>query len=237
MRLRDFATGATLGALGWIGAAYIRFAWATTRWRVEGAQHRQAQIDAPGPLIAALWHNRLLFSPMSRAPGRRAHAVISANRDGDMMAAVARQFGIALIRGSSADPRKPRKDKGGRAVYAASLRALRAGDMVAIAVDGPRGPRMREQPGAAMLAATAPAPVIPLAFATRRGWYVNSWDRFLLPWPFDRGVMVYGAPLPPPVASGVQAVEAHRLALEAALTEVSQRADRLAGRAPIAAAQ
>lgn len=236
MRLRDLSSGAAIRALGWLGAAYIRFAWATTRWRVEGAEHREALIRAPGPLIGAFWHNRIVFSPMTRLPGRRAHAVISANRDGEFMAAVAREFGVALIRGSSADPRKPGKEKGGRAVYAAGLRALRAGDIVAIAVDGPRGPRMRVQPGAALLSAAAPAPVIPVAYATRRGWYVNSWDRFLAPWPFDGGAMVYGAPLPPPAEATPEAVEAHRLALEAALTEVSQRADRLAGRAPIEAA-
>jgi len=236
MRLRDFSSGAAIRALGWLGAAYIRLAWATTRWRVEGLEHRQALIAAPGPLIGAFWHNRIVFSPMTRLPGRRAHAVISANRDGEFMAAVARSFGVALIRGSSADPRKPMKDKGGRAAYAASLRALRAGDTVVIAVDGPRGPRMRVQPGAAALALAASAPIAPVAFATRRGRYLDSWDRFLLPWPFDSGVMVYGAPLPPPARATPGAMEAHRQALEAALTEVSRRADILAGRAPIAAA-
>lgn len=236
MRLRDFSSGVAIRVLGWLGAAYIRLAWATTRWRVEGLEHRRALIAAPGPLVAAFWHNRVIFSAMWRLPGRRTHAVISANRDGALMASVVRNLGVEVIHGSSADPRKPMKDKGGRAVYAAGLRALRTGDTVAVAVDGPRGPRMRVQPGAAVLSASAPAPIIPIAFATRRGRYLQSWDRFLLPFPFDSGVTVYGAPLSPPDVVTPEAVEAHRLALEAALTEVSRRADRLAGRAPVEAA-
>jgi lysophospholipid acyltransferase (LPLAT)-like uncharacterized protein len=208
---------------------WLRLCWRTTRWRVEGAEHRARLGAAPGGFIAAFWHGRIAFSPLWAVPGRRTWAVISANRDGAVMSEIAARFGIDLIRGSSRDPRKPRKDQGGRVVMVESLRALRAGDVVAIAVDGPRGPRMRAQPGVAALSAAAPAPVLPIGWATRRGPRLSSWDRFVLPLPFDRGVLIYGAPIEPPSNVRPDAVSAHLARIEATLIALSVRADREMG--------
>lgn len=187
-------------------------------------------------LVAALWHGRLIFAPFWAVPGRRIWAVISANRDGSFISAVVRRFGIDLIRGSSRDPRKPEKNKGGRAVIVESLRALRAGDIVVIAVDGPRGPRMRAQPGVAALSAAAQVPVLPIAFATRRGLRLRSWDRFILPLPFDSGVTLYGEPLAPPPGDDAAATTAHLARIEAALIALTARADAMVGRTPVAPA-
>jgi lysophospholipid acyltransferase (LPLAT)-like uncharacterized protein len=216
-----------------LAAGYIELCWRTTRWTVEGADNRAATAAHGGPFLAVFWHGRLVFSPLWALPGRRTVAMISAARDGDVFARIAERFGILCIRGSSADPRKPGKDKGGRAVTVAALRALRDGSVVAIAVDGPRGPRMRSQPGVSALAAAAGVPVQPIAFATRRGVVLNSWDRFVLPLPFDRGVMVYGPALPPPEPD---AQEAHRAAVDAALIDATARADAAVGRTPVAPA-
>ncbi|MFN3613639.1 MAG: lysophospholipid acyltransferase family protein [Rubrimonas sp.] len=198
-------------------------------------RHRQLQ-DHPGGFIAAFWHGRLAFSPLWAVPGRRTWAVISANRDGETISRIVGHFGIRLIRGSSRDPRKPDADKGGRVVMVESLKALRAGDGVAIAIDGPRGPRMRAQPGVAALSVAAGAPVVPIAFATRRGRVMNSWDRFIVPMPFDRGVLMFGEAMAPPEGAGEAVVAAHLAAIEARLIEMTQTADRAVGREPTAPA-
>ena len=212
---------------------YVSLCWRTTRWTVEGGEHCAAAAAEGGAFIAAFWHGRLVFSPLWALPGRRTVAIISANRDGEVFARIAEAFGVDCIRGSSADPRKPHKDKGGRAVTVAALRALRAGAVVALAPDGPRGPRMRAQPGVAALAAAAQVPVLPIAFATRHGPVAPSWDRMVIPLPFDRGVLVYGAALPPPAAGDTAAQAAHLAAIEAALLAVAARADAAAGRRPV----
>ncbi|TVQ56066.1 MAG: DUF374 domain-containing protein [Rhodobacteraceae bacterium] len=214
-------------------AAWIRFVWRTTRWRRVGTAHRVAVLATGGPVIAAFWHGRLFFSPLWGAEGRRTFAMISNNRDGALIAATAERCGIEPIRGSSADPRKPGKRKGGADAYQAAAEALAGSHVVAVTPDGPRGPRMRAQPGVAVLSARFRAPVAPIVFSTRRGRLARSWDRFLIPLPFDSGVMLYGPPIPPPEGDDAEAIEAHRLAIEAALNALTAEADAMVGRTPV----
>lgn len=230
--LRGAASGRRVGAA--LGAAYIRLCWRSTRWRVEGREHREAALARGGPVIAALWHGRLFFSPFLAPPGRRAFAMISQNKDGELISDIVAKFGIETVRGSTSDPRKQDKDKGGKQAFDDGAAALRAGGVLAITPDGPRGPSMRARRGGSALSFACGAPVLPVAFSTRRGKLLRSWDRFLLPLPFDRGVLIYGAALTPPASGGAAALEAHRRELEAALTETTRRADVGAGREPVA---
>lgn len=231
--MRARLAGLGRAAVARVAAGYIRLCWATTRWTVEGAEHRAAMIASGAPIVAAFWHGRLIFSPLWKVQGRPTLAMISANRDGELFARIAARFGIGLVRGSSRNPRKPGRDRGGRAASIEALRALRTGAIVAIAVDGPRGPRMRCQPGVATLSAAAGAVVAPIAFSTRRGRLIDSWDRFLLPLPLDRGALVYGAPLPPPAGGDPDSLAAHLAAIETALLEVTRRADTIMDRTPV----
>ena len=156
-------------------------------------------------------------------------AMISNNRDGAMIAAVAARFGAEAVRGSSFDRRK-RRAKGAAAAYRAALGVLSgARAVLGVTPDGPRGPRMRAQAGVAHLAIASGRAVMPVAISARPAWMARSWDRFLLPLPFARTVVVYGAPLAPPSAD---AVEGHRAAIETALNAVTAEADRICGRAP-----
>jgi lysophospholipid acyltransferase (LPLAT)-like uncharacterized protein len=106
----------------------------------------------------------------------------------------------------------------------------RGGRWAAITPDGPRGPRMRVQPGLLMMARIAGAPVVPVAFSTTRGRLLGTWDRLLLPLPFGRGVYVVGAPIFLARDADAATAESQRLEIEAALTAVTREADRLCGR-------
>ena len=218
--------GIGLALLARIGALYVRLVHATTRWEVRG----QTNLDAAAgsAVIAAFWHGRLFLSPMMKPPGRRRVAMISHNRDGTMIAALAARFGVSAVRGSTHDRRKGR-DKGGAAAYRAALARLAdPATILAVTPDGPRGPRMRAAAGVARLARASGCPVLPVAFSTRRGRVLRSWDRFLLPFPFGRGVKIYGPLILP--GDGDEAV---RAAIEAALTAVTDEADRACGRTPV----
>lgn len=230
-----WARGSASGraAVSRLGAGYIALCWRTTRWRVEGGAHLDALLERGGPFIAAFWHGRLFFSPMLAPPGRRTVAMISNNKDGELIAATVARFGVHAVRGSTADPRKGAKDKGGREAFEGGAAELARGAVLAITPDGPRGPRMRAQTGVAALSALTGAPVLPIALSTRRGLFARSWDRFLICFPFDRGVLIYGAPLPAPPSDAPEAVERHRRAVEDALNALTAEADRLSGRAPV----
>ncbi len=93
----------------------------------------------------------------------------------------------------------------------AMLRALRAGECVGLTPDGPQGPRMRASPGIVQVARLAGVPIVPIAFAARPSKLINSWDRFMVPLPFGRGVIRWGNP-----------VEVARDADEAAVREAAK---------------
>jgi lysophospholipid acyltransferase (LPLAT)-like uncharacterized protein len=214
-------------------ALYIRLVNATTRWRVEGREHHDRLLAEGGGIILVAWHGRVLMSPLWGDPGRRTVAMISANRDGELVARVVARFGICTVRGSSHDHAKGR-DKGGLRAYVGARRELlREGAILGISPDGPRGPRMRAQPGAARLSIETGCPVQPVTFSTRRGRVLRSWDRFLLPFPFDRGVQIWGEPLRPPASGDAQAAGRYLAEIERALTAITHRSDRLCGRAPV----
>lgn len=234
--LRSSALGRRAIAL--LGAGYIVLTHATTRWEVIGAENRRRVVDGEGRWIAALWHGRFLALPPEKTRQFRCFAVISNNKDGEIIAATARLFGVGALRGSTRD-REKNQDKGGRQAFEGALAELAAGGNVVVAItpDGPRGPRQRCQHGVASLSVASGAAVIPVAYSVRRGVNLGSWDRMLLPWPFNSGVKIFGDPIPPPRDPGPEAVEAHRLAIETALNEITRRADEMCGRTPIEPAE
>lgn len=172
------------------------------------------------PLIYALWHGRLLMIPwlsarLTATHGARTIRVLaSRSRDGELIARYVRRFGLHTIRGSSS--------RGGAAALRALAGALRDGDDVVVAPDGPRGPRQRVQAGLPALAALSGAPVVPLAFSASPARRLATWDAFLVPAPFARGALVIGAPLR--IARG-DSREAARLRLEHAIEAVTAAAD------------
>lgn len=229
--LRQSGTGRAVGAT--LGAFYIRLIRRTTRWRFEGREAYDRLIAGGAGVVIVTWHGRLLMGPYCVRPRRRFVTMISENRDGDLIAAVVRRFGIDAVRGSTYDPEK-RRDKGGRRAYVAALRELRRrGAVVGITPDGPRGPRMRAQAGAAMLSIAAGAVVQPMTYSTSRGRVLGSWDGFLVPLPFGRGAMIWGEPLHPPSGDDPETVERYRGEIEGALTAITRRADEMCGRAPV----
>jgi lysophospholipid acyltransferase (LPLAT)-like uncharacterized protein len=230
-------SGAGRAAAARLGALYIRLVNRTTRWRIEGRQHYDGLLAEGTGVIVVMWHGRLFMSPYWGDRRRHTVAMISNNQDGELIAAIVGRFGIHAVRGSTYDRAKAR-DKGGLRAYVGARRELkREHAIIGMSPDGPRGPRMRAQPGAAQLAIETRCPVQPVAFSTRWGRVLASWDRFFLPFPFGPGVQIWGEPLHPPSSGDpggdAAATERFRERIEAALTEVTDRADALCGRAPV----
>ncbi len=212
---------------------YIWLVARTTRWTVTGRDGWDALVAKPQGFVCTTWHGRLFLSPTYAPPDKRAVAMISTSRDGDLIAAIVGRWGVAALRGSSHDHVR-RKAKGGAQAYVAAARELSCdGALIAITPDGPRGPRMRAHDGAARLAQAQGAPVIAVGFSVRWGRHLASWDRFLLPLPFGRGAIIYSEPRLPPAEQSPQALARFRQALEADLNEVTNRADDLCGRARV----
>ena len=167
-------------------------------------------------IIYAFWHGRqfLLFHSH-----RNTGIVIPASesRDGEIQARILKYFGFDVVRGSS-------KRKGDRALLGLVDR-LRKGKNLALAVDGPRGPIYEAKQGVTYLAGKLNKPIVPVMTSAKRFWLLEkTWDKYLLPKPFTRGVIMYGEAI---VVNGIseEELEMKRKELEAALNRLMAQAD------------
>ncbi|MDX8406486.1 MAG: lysophospholipid acyltransferase family protein [Mariprofundus sp.] len=158
----------------------------TTRWQVVGTAFSS---DHPQRYLYAFWHARLLMMPRISTCDWHGYMLISEHRDGGFIADAIQLLGTDTVRGSTT--------RGGARAMLKMLRAVRDENRhLAITPDGPKGPREVVQKGTIQLAMKSGLPVLPVCWATKRHWRINSWDRFYIPQPFTRGVFVMGDPVP-----------------------------------------
>ena len=179
-----------------------------------------------GPFILATWHSRLFLLSYLRIGDRPMIALISGNRDGQLISKIARMFGIHTVVGSSS--------RGGSQAIREMIRLSGEGHCIYITPDGPRGPAMKVQRGVVEIARMTGLPILPAAASTSSGHELNTWDRILVPFPFGRTVVRWGEPIPVDESADVETVSAK---VEAALTELQQLADRTCGHIPVATAK
>lgn len=203
-------------ALAW---ALIRITRRTMRLTLVSRHVTDALSGAGRPYIHAFWHGHLFLMPYSYT-GRRIAVLISAHHDGELIARTMSLFGHETIRGSTTS--------GGATALKAAVRALRSGVDVGITPDGPRGPRHRVQMGVIQAARLGGAPIVPVAFSASRKKTLGSWDGFMIPYPFSRGVFVYGEPMEVPPGADAAHLESARQALEQRMQDLTARAEALA---------
>lgn len=210
----------------WAGRLFARLIWAfasgvalTLRWRWAPGSEQWV----PGPddrFIVAIWHNRLALSLIlyrkfitERYPNRQLAALVSASRDGGMLARVIELFRAHPIRGSSSR-------RGAQAVRELVAAAGEGYDL-AITPDGPRGPRYIVQEGVITAAQLTGLPVLPVAY--RLGWKLTlrSWDRFQIPLPFSTVEISLAEPIRPPRGGGAEVRSQWRAQLEERLRSIT----------------
>ena len=216
----------------WILAQYIWIAWRTGRWEIRNAGHAERLWREGKPFIISFWHGRMLILPAMWPTTSKIQMLISMHRDGELIARAIGYFGHGTVRGSAAKPGS-NKDRGGAAALRGMLKTLKAGGYVGITPDGPRGPRMRATDGIVTVARVSGVPILPCSFSARSRIVFSTWDRFVLPLPFSRGVIVWGEPIFVARDAEGPALEAARLAVEAGLTAVTNEADEIMGVATI----
>ncbi len=167
--------------LPWLAALVIRLWTATLRYRIEGA-------PVTGPGVLAFLHGDQL--PLLGVRPRRMALVapVSLSKDGRLQARILARLGIGSVDGSSS--------RGGARAARGLLRALAAGSVALVAVDGPRGPPGRVKPGVVFLARRSGVPIWPVGVAVGGGHRLRrAWDAYLLPRPFARALVLVGEPL------------------------------------------
>ncbi len=166
--------------LGFVLGSFIRLLTKTLRVRITDDSGLLSDPPQQG-LIWMFWHNRMLIIPSlytrySRK-FRQAAVLTSASRDGAMLAAVMRRFGLEAVRGSSS--------RRGAQAMIECRRLLKQNYYIGITPDGPRGPLYQMQPGVVQLARLCGVPIVPITVEYEKAWRLKSWDRFFIPRPFS----------------------------------------------------
>ena len=147
--------------LCWAIHLYIRLVFATNRWTVEGGEMPRRLRDEGGRFILAFWHGRLLMIPMAWQRLAPMHMLISAHRDGRIIADAVTYFGVEF------DRRLDRRGgSGGIADDAAASSKTATASVSRPTARADR--RCVASNGIVNVARLARVPIVPIVFATSR---------------------------------------------------------------------
>lgn len=192
--------------------------WARTlRLQIEDP-HGVVAFVREQPVIFAIWHNRLMMLPRvfdPSFPTRQSYGLISASRDGDLIADWIERSGYGTIRGSSS--------RKGAAALRQLMDTLAANGNVLFTPDGPRGPVYHVSQGVIFLAQRSGAPIVPIHMEYSSCWRMKSWDRFVVPRPFATLRAIFGAPITIPPLESAPEFEAEQLRLQNAMMSLVEQ--------------
>ena len=141
--------------------------------------------------IYAMWHEHQ-FCVHGFPSRNNVNILISTSLDGDIVALVSENWGFKVVRGSA----------GHKRAVASTLELidkLKAGESLAIMVDGPRGPYHKVKRGAVSLSKEMNVPIVPVYWYSEDKTFVKlpSWDKISLPMGFCKILNLYGDPIYP----------------------------------------
>ena len=208
---------AEVAAIAAVGVPAIAALGSSLSWRVEGMD--RLRFEGLGrPPIMAFWHGRV-FTATYFFRNRGIVVMISENFDGEWIARIIESFGYGTSRGSTS--------RGGQRALLQLKREMEQGRPTGFAVDGPRGPARKVQPGVVWLAKLTGNPVVPFHMEASKYWSLGSWDRTQIPRPFSTVALTVGSPIDVPADATEATIEAKRLEVEEALFALERRAAAL----------
>lgn len=196
----------------------IRFWMWTLRFRyvpLERPLDPRTDLDGKRYLYA-FWHENMLV-PAFQFRDLGIAVLISRHADGQLIARAIERLGFTTVRGSST--------RGGVEAIKGMIRQSQNGH-IAITPDGPKGPRRVAQQGVSFIASLSGKEVIPFGVGFARAWRLKSWDRFVLPVPFSRVVLMTGKPLAVPSGLDESDLEFWRKTIQMEMDRVQDAADR-----------
>ena len=208
---------AEVAVIAALGVPLIAALGSSLTWKVEGLEHLQFEGGGRRPIMA-FFHGRVLTATYFFR-GRGIFVMISENFDGEWIARIIERFGYGTSRGSTS--------RGGRRALLQLKREMALGRPAGFAVDGPRGPARKVQPGVVWLAKLTGNPVVPFHMEASRYWSLRSWDRTQVPKPFSTVALAVGAPVDVAADADEAGLEAKRVEVEQALHNLERRAAAL----------
>ena len=180
--------------LSLVGALYVYIVYISSQKKFINKDNFDKLILENKSFIYALWHDQLLLSPFTWQTKNRIDILISKHKDGDIIADLIKYHGFNSIRGSTNNPSKE-KEKNTISSIRKIIKTLKANVSIGITPDGPRGPRHKVSEGTINIARISNKKILPMALAYKEQWILNTWDKFIIPKPFNKICIVWGDPI------------------------------------------
>ncbi len=177
--------------LSLVGALYVYIVYISSQKTFINKDNFDKLILENKSFIYALWHDQLLLSPFTWQTRNRIDILISKHKDGDIIADLIKYHGFNSIRGSTNNPSKE-KEKNTISSIRKIIKTLKANVSIGITPDGPRGPRHKVSEGTINIARISNKKILPMALAYKEQWVLNTWDKFIIPKPFNKICIVWG---------------------------------------------
>lgn len=166
---------------------YVRFVSFTTRWEKRDVNVFYDNLEKHEGVIFVAWHGRMALAPYFWNRSAKLSALVSPHHDGQLIAGLLNRFGIETISGST--------NQNARRAAMKLLRELKTNNSIAIIPDGPRGPSLTMSMSPIYYAKTTGKPIIGLVYSIANSKIIEtSWDRMLVPLPFQKGIVTVTKP-------------------------------------------
>lgn len=200
----------------------VRLLWWTYRVeKVIGADVAERIVADGRVYTPCYWHQQhVLCTKLMREwikRGFRTSFLISSSVDGEVPARVARAWGAEVIRGSA--------NQTGTLVLRDMQESFRRGVSIVVTADGPNGPQHEFKIGTVLMARIAGIPMVPVACAADRAWYLDRWDEFMIPKPFARVVLAVGEPVVVPPDTPLNQLERYRARMQEAIMSLMHQSE------------
>ena len=171
--------------LSGIGSLYINLSGNTSRITIKNRELVEDYLSSKKKGIFAAWHSQLVLTTFNHKD-MNICGLVSKSKDGEYLARMLTNLGFKTVRGSTSS--------GATRSLLKLIIYAKKGFSIAITPDGPKGPRHKVQNGVIFLAQKTGFPIIPMGTALSKKIVFNSWDKFQLPLPFARAILVYDKP-------------------------------------------
>jgi hypothetical protein len=212
----SFTERLMIKTIGLMGYWWLSAIGRSVRWTVIDGHYHAEITNAGKRIIYTCWHNRMLLATWF---WRRRGIVVTSSRsyDAEYTARFIQRLGYGVAKGSST--------RGGANALRVMLACMNHGIDVGFPIDGPRGPVYVAKKGAVALAKLTGQAILPFHISAETFWEAKSWDRFQVPHPFTRAVVLLGEPLYVPTDATPALVESKQNQLQTTLDSLRERGD------------
>lgn len=177
-----------------VGSIYILTVYKTSKVNLKNRKKIENLLERNESFIYSFWHDQLLMCPLTWQSNSSIKVLISKHRDGDIIAQLISNLGFEAIRGSTHKTNKI-KNKGGLLSARKMIKSLKNGISIGISPDGPKGPRHKVSEGILSISRLSKSVILPVGIGFKKKWVLNTWDKFIIPKPFNEITVVWGDPI------------------------------------------